>query len=177
MSSKISFSKLVLFLIRPKGVTSVVVAYYSQPLLHGNDAALNMLFTAFSVLAYLIAILIVVVGDPVLIPPGNWRVAEMYRGRLDKRWARHQALFLAYLSTIGLIFVSVLVSKTAPTQSVWLERIYLFLGILTFSHSLSIPSVLITAQRERIDSVIESRRRQEGISQGATGAVGSTSQV
>jgi hypothetical protein len=106
---------------------------------------------------------IVVVGDPFLIPPGSWRVAEVYRERLTRRWARHQVLFLSYLVTLGLIFVTVLVSKTAPTLSIWLERIYLFLGILAFSHSLSIPSILIAAQSERIDSVIESKRRQEGI--------------
>ena len=163
MSGKFSFSKLVLGLTRPKAVTSGVVAYYLQPLIHGNNTALNILFTAFSVLAYLIAILIVVVGDPFLIPPGSWRVAEVYRERLNRRWARQQVLFLSYLVTLGLIFVTVLVSKTAPAQSIWLERIYLFLGILAFSHSLSIPSVLIASQRERIDSVIESRRRQEGI--------------
>jgi MFS family permease len=164
MSGKFSFSELVLFLIGPKAVTSGVFAYYLQPLIHGNDAAVNVIVTVFPVLACLLVAITVMVGDPSLVPPGSWRVAEVYRGRLDRRLARHQTLFMSYLVTLGLILISLLTSKTAPALSTWLERMYLFLGILAFLYSLTIPSVLITVQKERIDSVIESRRRQEGIS-------------
>ena len=162
MTNKFSFSKAAIFLIL--AVASLVVAYYSQPLIHGNDAAVNVIVTVFSVLAGFLVAIIAVVGDPSLLPPGSWRAAEMDRDRLDRRLVRHQALFMSYLVTLGFIFMSLLVSKAIPSLGAWLERIYLFLGILAFLYSLRLPSVLIATQRERIDSIIESRRKQEGIS-------------
>jgi type IV secretory pathway VirB2 component (pilin) len=164
MSSQFSIRKAITFLMLT--VASLVVAHYTQPLIHGNDAAVNVIVTVFSVLAGFLVAIIAVVGDPALLPPGSWRAAEMDRDRLDRRLVRHQALFMSYLVTLGVIFMSLVVSKSVPSLGAWLERIYLFLGILAFLYSLRLPSVLIATQRERIDSIIESRRKQEGISSG-----------
>jgi hypothetical protein len=144
-------------------IASLLVARYCQPLIHGNEAAINIIVTVFSILAGFLVAIIAVVGDPALLPPGNWRVAELEREKLDRRLTRHKALFMSYLITLGLVFLSLLAAKSVPSLGHWLERIFLFLGTLAFLYSLKLPGALIETQRERIDLVIEQRRSEEGI--------------
>lgn len=156
MKNKISYSKIVAFILIL--IVSATFAFYAQPLMHGNEAAINVIVTVFSILAGFLVAIIAVVGDPALLPPGSWRSAEIERVRLDRRLIRHRTLFMAYLLTLGLVFLSLLASKSYSLFNIWLERVYLFLGMLAFVYSLRLPGVLIDAQRERINSIIENRR-------------------
>ncbi len=138
-------------------------AYYGQPLIHGNSQAINIIVTVFSVLAGFLVAVIAIVGDPALLPPGSWRAAEMERSKLNGRLGRHKALFMTYLITLGLIFVSLLLNGGSPCLIIWIERAFLFVGGFGFLLSLLLPGVLIEVQRERIDLVIEHRRHADGI--------------
>lgn len=144
-------------------VLSVLVGYFWQPLIHGNDQAINVIVTVFSVLAGFIVAIIAVVGDPILLPPGSWRAAELARDQLNNRLIRHQYLFVGYLITLALIFFALLVAKSFPACSTWLERFFLFFATFSFVLSMRLPGALMQAQRERIDAVIEHRRRTDGI--------------
>jgi hypothetical protein len=135
-------------------VLSALISYLGQPLIHGNDQAVNVIVTVA---------IIAVVGDPVLLPPGTWRAAEIERDKLDNRLVRHKWLFVAYLLTLALIFFALLVAKALPDWGVWLERLFLFFATFSFLLSLQLPSTLMQAQRERIDAVIEHRRRTDGV--------------
>lgn len=161
MKRTVSVQKIRFALL--SAVLSALVAYFGQPLIHGNDQAVNVIVTVFSVLAGFLVAIIAIVGDPVLLPPGTWRAAEMEREKLDDRLVRHKWLFVAYLITLGLIFCALLVSKSLPTGTIWLERLFLFFGTFSFIVSLQLPSALMSVQRERIDAVIEHRRKLDGI--------------
>lgn len=149
------------------GILAVVfsgfVAYFAQPLVHGNDSAMNIMVTVFSVLAGFLVAIIAIVGDPVLLPPGTWKAAEMERSKLSSRLERHKLLFSLYLITLALIFFAVLLPETYPKILMGVEMSFLFFGVLAFTVSLRLPGSLIQVQRERIDAIIEHRRSEDGI--------------
>jgi len=136
------------------------IAYFGQPYIHDNSQAIGVMVTVFSVLAGFLIAIIAIVGDPALLPPGTWRAAEIERSQVKQRLARHKWLFVTYLLTLGVIFLSLLIEQHFPTFSLWLERVFLFLGTFAFILSLRLPSALMRAQMDRIDMVIEHRRGQ-----------------
>lgn len=144
-------------------ILAVIASYYCQPLIHNNDQAISLIITVFSILAGFLVAIIAITGDPALLPPGTWRAAEMERDNIHKRLIRHKWLFLLYLVTLCLIFMSLLLQKEYPQINIWVERIYLFFGVLAFALSLQLPSILTKIHRERIDCVIEHRRAQDKI--------------
>lgn len=162
MKVSISLAKVRLAVLSV--ILSALVAYFAQPMVHENDQAINVVVTVFSVLAGFLVAIIAIVGDPALLPPGSWRAAEMERDKLDARIVRHKWLFIAYLVTLGLIFSALVVGKSMPSATVWLERLFLFFGTFSFILSLQLPNVLMRVQRERIDAVIEHRRSSDKIS-------------
>lgn len=141
----------------------VGAAVYGQPLIHGNDQAINVIVTVFSILAGFLVAIIAVIGDRALLPGSGWQLAELGRQRLIQRLVRYKWLFFAYLMTLGLVFVSLLLKSLNPSLIVLLERSYLFLAAFTFILSLRLPWTLTKIQEERIDMEIERLRRAEGI--------------
>ena len=144
-------------------VLSSLSAYYGQPLIHENTEAINLIVTTFSVLAGFLVAIIAIIGDPALLPPGSWRAAEMERGKVIARLRRHRMLFLLYLITLLFIFLAVLIPDKYYSVIIWLERIFLFTGVLAFTMSFLLPSSLMQAQEERINTIIEHKRSEEGI--------------
>ena len=67
-------------------------------------------------------------------------------------------LFLMYLITLLLIFVSSLIRGKFDIIDIWIERIYLFFSIAAFAISFQLPSSLMNLHKERIENEIESRR-------------------
>lgn len=161
MTDKVDSSKIRYGILAV--IAGMAVAWIGQPLIQDNDQAVNVIVTVFSVLAGFLVAIIAIVGDPVLLPPGTWRAAEMERSKLQNRLVRHKWLFILYLLTLGLIFLALLLKEQDPRLIVWLERGFLFLGTVSFVLSLRLPGALMGVQSERIDAVIEHRRRQDGI--------------
>lgn len=162
MKTSIDFKKIRFSVLAV--IFSSLSSYFGQPLIHGNDQAINIIVTVFSVFAGFVVAIIAIVGDPVLLPPGTWRAAELERGKLNRRLVRHKWLFSLYLITLALIFFSLLVKDCNPQLTLWLERGFLFFGVFAFTLSMSLPGSLMRAQSERIDAVIEHRRNNDNIS-------------
>ena len=161
MKVLIDFSKIRVGLFA--AILAVLASYLGQPLVHGNEQAINIVVTVFSVLAGFLVAIIAIVGDPVLLPPGTWRAAELERDKINRRLIRHKWLFSLYLITIGLVFFAILLTDKDPQIVLWLERGFLFFGVFAFVLSLALPGSLMKVQRERIDAVIEHRRNQNNI--------------
>ena len=151
-----------------------VSAQYGQPLLHhtetidgvkkesNNELAINVIVTVFSILAGFLVAIIAIIGDPALLPQGSWRVAEIERPKIHQRIVRHQWLFTIYLVTLGSIFVALILHDIYPRFALWFERIFLFFGFIAFTFSLLLPEALMKLQKEKIDAVIEDRRKRAG---------------
>jgi hypothetical protein len=144
-----------------------IVAYFGQPYTHNADLIL-ILVTVFTVFAGFLVAIIAILGDPSFIPDGLWRLAEARRDNIESRLIWHSWLFMAYLVTIALLFVGVLLRdsqffKDHEVIRIWIERAYLFVGVSSFLFTFALPWALMNLQRARVDAEIERRRREAGI--------------
>ena len=145
-------------------LAAIAAFIWGQPFIHGNKDAVNIIVTVFSVLAGFLVGLITITGDPSqMLARGNWRLTELNRVGVRQRLIRHRWMFVLYLLTIVLIFLSSLCGKM-EVFSLWIERLYLSFAVLAFLLSFRLPWTLTTAQMERYDEVIEQQRREAGIS-------------
>jgi hypothetical protein len=142
VKTSIDFAKIRLAVLAV--ILAGLASYFGQPLVHGNDQAVNVVITVFSVLAGFLVAIIAIVGDPVLLPPGTWRAAEMEREKLNSRLIRHKWLFTLYLITLGLVFFALLLKDKDPNIVLWLERGFLFFGVFAFVLSLALPGSLMS---------------------------------
>ena len=166
MTKKIDRRKVLLAIAVP--LWSLILTYYLQPYIHGNQDAINVIVTVFSILAGFLVAVITLVGDPSALPQGSWRLARLGSDLTYNRLTRKKWLFVLYLLTLALIFLGVLIKGKHPPIEVWLERIYLFLAISAFILSFMLPSALMKLQKERIEQEIAHRKKSEGIDEEQT---------
>ena|SRR6185437_442441 len=142
-------------------------AYAAQPFMHHNADAVLIIITVFTVFAGFLIAIITIIGDPIMVPEGTWRLAEGGREKMERRLVLHIVLFTAYLITIGLLFAGSILDKALgdeeSTLKLWIERAYLFVGISSFLFTFALPSALLEMQRARYDAEIERRRREARI--------------
>ena len=100
---------------------SSVGSYFGQPLIHGNDNAINIIVTVFSILAGFLVAIITIIGDPSSLPSGGWQRARLGSEALYNRLTRHKLLFLMYLTTLLLVFVASLIKEKFIFLDVWIE--------------------------------------------------------
>lgn len=144
-------------------VFAVIMAIILQPNIHGNEFAINMIVTVFSILSGFLVGIIIFLGEPSFMPPGDWRDAQLSKKVILSRLVKHKWLFRLYLGTVTIVFMSVLVPKEFPNLILWLERGYLFLAILALLLSFRLPSVLLQFQTDRLDLEIKRRRLDAGM--------------
>ena len=161
MTKKVDRQKVLLAIAVPSW--SLLLTYYLQPYIHGNQDAINVIVTVFSILAGFLVAVITLVGDPSALPQGSWRLARLGSDLTYNRLTRKKWLFVLYLLTLALIFVGVLIKGKHPDIEIWLERVYLFLAISAFILSFMLPSALMRLQKERIEQEIAHRKKSEGI--------------
>ena len=135
----------------------VVAAVFGQDLIHGNEAAQNVIVTVFSILAGFLIAIMTLLGDQSVLP-GSWRIAEAQKRAIKSKLTRQKWLFYCYLATLSLIFVHTLLKVKYPCESVWLERLYFGFATTSFILSFKLPSTLMSVQTDRIDAVVGARR-------------------
>lgn len=144
------------------------VSYFFEPYVYRNADAVGIFVTVYTVFAGFLVAVITVLGDPSILPSGDWKGAETHREQVEKRIIRHVWLFVLYLVTIGLIFASTLLNK-APDTAVpaiikhSIAYAHLWLGVSAFFLSLGLPKMLMDVQRRRVEAEIERRRHEAGI--------------
>ncbi len=142
-------------------------AYYAQPYMHGNADAVLIIITVFTVFAGFLIAIITIIGDPIMIKEGSWRIAEGGREEMNHRLLMHISLFVLYLVTIGLLFAGSILDKAITCHEslikIWVDRAYLFIGITSFFLTFGLPAALMEMQKARYDAEIERRRQEAGI--------------
>lgn len=142
---------------------SFLVACLSQPLIHGNQDAINVIVTVFSILAGFLIAVITLVGDPKSLPSGSWRAAKLGSELTYNRLNRHKWLFYLYLVSLFLIFISIVIKSSFPVLQISIEYAYMFFATAATFFSFKLPAGLMQLQQERIEQEIEERKRMEGI--------------
>jgi hypothetical protein len=138
-------------------------AYYAKPLVVGNQDAINVIVTVFSILAGFLVALIAMIGDPKSLPSGGWQVARLGSDLTYNRLTRQKWMFYIYLIALALIFLSMLLRNKFQSINCIIEYGYLFFSIVAFILSFKLPSTLMELQKERIEQEISERRKSEGI--------------
>lgn len=142
---------------------SGIVSYLGQPLIHGNQDAINVIVTVFSILAGFLIAIITLIGDPKSMPAGSWQVARLGSERMYVRLHRQKWLFTTYLVTLLFIFISMVIKNEFPVLRKGIEYTYMFLSSFACIMSFRLPSTLIELQKERIEQEIEARKIQESV--------------
>jgi len=145
---------------------SAAGAYYAEPFVKENPDAILILTTVFTVFAGFLVAIITILGDPALIPEGSWRVAEGRRDKIESQLIAHVWLFVIYLLAIALLFAGVVVRKAPAVPEdvkVWINRIYLFVGIFSFLLTFGLAKSLLVFQLSRVEAEIKRRRVRDGI--------------
>jgi hypothetical protein len=143
-----------------------ISAYYVQPCIGDNTDVVLIVVTIFSVFAGFLIATITIIGDPIMIHEGSWRVAEAGRDNMSARLVGHIGLLFLYLITLGLLFVGVVLEKVLDPHNKWkmfVEWAYLFFGITSFLLTFALPISLLHMQQARYDAEIARRRRDAGI--------------
>ncbi len=136
-------------------VVSSAAAYFGQPAIHGNDQAVNVIVTVYSILAGFVVAILGIVGDPALLPHRSWRIATARRDEIRQRIVRYGVLFVLYLITLLLVFLAALLKDDSGCWRVFLERAYLFCGTFSFMFSFVLPFILIKVHNQRLDEEIK----------------------
>ncbi len=144
-------------------ISGIAGAVYGQPLIHGNDQAINVIVTVFSILAGFLVAIMTIMGDPGVFSGRSWRAHELNRKNVFNRLVRQKWMFFLYLITLGLILVSSLIEVVSPNLVTWIERFYLGLAVSAFILSFGLPSALMEIQLLRHDEIINSKRKSAGI--------------
>lgn len=144
---------------------------------------MNALVSIYSILAGFLIGVISLLGDPMLIPKGSWRVAQAASSNTSRSLTSTKILLYIYLITLLLIFLhKVLFSFDGdwPDNMAfkdemiamlnWLsyyrdsvDTVILFFSMLAFLFSFKLPSKLYEIQRLRVEHEIETRRERDNI--------------
>lgn len=144
-------------------VCGITGSFYAKPLIEGNQDAINVIVTVFSILAGFLIAIITLIGDPKSLPSGSWQIARIGSELTYNRLTRQKWLFYIYLIALVLIFSSMLLKNSFKCANEVIEYFYLFFSIIAFILSFRLPSMLMELQRERIEQEILERRKLEGI--------------
>jgi len=150
-------------LIGIAAISGIVAGLYGQPLIHGNERAINIIVTVFSILAGFLIAIMTIMSDPSGFVSRNWRYAELARPMVYHKLLRQKYLFILYLAILSLIMVQSLIEKLYPELSKILEQVYFGSAVAAFILSMGLPAALMKIQMDRHDEMIEARRKSAGI--------------
>lgn len=158
MSRQISKARLAYLLV---GLAIAVIwIFFVGALVKSNFEALRILVMAFSILAGFIIAAITMSGDPKLLYPGSWRIANAHSRNIRTALLRYKFLFYVYLSVIILAFLATLFGGNpvyAPCV-VWLERVAVGVGLAALFWSFGLPTSIIRTQTDRLEEEVRRRR-------------------
>lgn len=133
-------------------VISVASGFYVQPLISGNDNAVNTIVTVFSILAGFLVAVITFIGDP---GARGWKELQLDKRGMLVKLNRHKALFYLYLVTLGLALSMFVVPKENCLILLWLERAFVCLTTFVFLMSFTLPQSLMELQQRRYEDALD----------------------
>ncbi|ASJ72287.1 hypothetical protein [Granulosicoccus antarcticus] len=144
-------------------VASCVAGWYGQPLVHGNAEASRIIVNVFSIMAGVLITIMTLLGEPSLYRGRNWRADAVRRSNVYRRLVRQKILFVLYLVTLVLVFLSSLFKGEYSSLAVlrYIEIAYLSCACMAFILSMNLPGRLTSLQLARFDEMVEARRKAE----------------
>lgn len=140
------------------------IAYFGQPLIHGNTEASGIIVNVFSILAGFLVTILTILGEPNFALGRSWRSTAVNKDNYYNRLYRHKSLFILYLVVLASVFASSLLMHKFPDSifTIWLERFYLGCAVIAFGLSLKLPGRLMDLQMSRFNELVEQRKQKNG---------------
>lgn len=138
---------------------SICAGYFGYPLIAGNTEARGVIVTVFSILAGFLIAVMSLYGNPAMMS-GKWTQDAAQIKNVHIKLIRHKWLFVLYLLTLLVIFVSTLVEKSFPDATEWFERGYFSLSVLAFFCSFTLPSSLLEIQMSILEAVVGTTKKK-----------------
>ena len=145
---------------------AIVAAFWAwkgQPFVHDNEKAIDIIINVFSILAGFLIAILTLFSDMRFDESANWRKLELQEAAQQQKYGKHSLLFFAYLFVLVVVFLVVLLTGQANSSLkdsqvvVYLERIYLFLAVLSVIYSLFLPSNLLKIRKQEFDRLQKSK--------------------
>lgn len=156
---KTNYQPLIRFILL--AILSAFISYFAQPLIHNNEKANDLLINVFAILAGFLISIMTLFGDIKFDENANWRQLRVEEDLQNQRYTKHSFLFYSYLSTLILIFSSILL-KNKETEYLkimqYLEYMYLWLACISIFYSFFLPNKLIQHRKEEYKKIMESKK-------------------
>lgn len=137
---------------------SVACGYYLQPLISGNEQAINTIVTIFSILAGFLIAVITFIAEPTIRAATSWKDLQLNKRNVRNRIFRHRLLFYLYLITLGLAFCMFLLPDEFVRATLWMERGFIGLSAFVFISSFKLPGSLMELQMARYEAELEEKK-------------------
>jgi len=139
-------------------VLSGVCGYFFQPLISGNEQAINTIVTIFSILAGFLIAVITFIAEPTIRSATSWKDLQLNKRNVRNRIFRYQLLFYLYLGTLGLAFGMFLLPDKYIHAILWLERGFIGLSMFVFISSFKLPGSLMELQMAHYEAKLKEKR-------------------
>lgn len=136
-------------------------AWAFQPSYHGNDNAIMVVTTVFSVLAGFLITVLAITADERSLRGSSWRQDAVYFELIKKDLRRHRNMFYLYLLVLLLAFLGSLDLCWPLAWQQSLERVLLFFAALAMLWSFRIPGYLMRRHMDALERRIKERRDRE----------------
>lgn len=160
MTREIDIQEVVTFIVIV--LLSGIVSYFTQPHIHGNEKAVDLIINVFSILAGFLVAIMTLFSDFSINNETNWREVSLQKQTIRVRAAKNKHLFYCYLIVLVFVFISILFAKSEETlyQNIveYAEYIYLYFASVALGYSLFLPNKIYQLQKEKLDNAIKERK-------------------
>lgn len=160
MKTEIDAQKVCTFFVIV--VLSCVISYFTQPYIHGNEKAIDLIINVFSILAGFLVAIMTLFSDFTIDNETNWREISHQEKNIRVRATKNKSLFYCYLLVLIFVFLSILLEKSKVEWHkvivMCAEYIYITFSCIALGYSLFLPSKIYHLQKEKIDLALKERK-------------------
>jgi uncharacterized membrane protein YvlD (DUF360 family) len=136
---------------------SGVLTYFFRETLTNKPEVLGVVAAIFSILAAVLIAVISILGDPSMLLDQSWRHSYLSAQETQRKIHRQTDVFIIYVLLLVSLFAFMICPNTLSLYA-WLQGVSFFLTVLAFLASLTLPFILRSIQRDRLDRVIKSMK-------------------
>lgn len=138
-------------------VASGALTYFFRETLTNKPEILGVVAAIFSILAGVLIAVISILGDPSMLLDQSWRHSYLSAQETQRKIHRQTDVFIIYVLLLVSLFAFMLCPTALPLYA-WLQGVTFFLTVLAFLASLTLPFILRSIQKDRLDRVIKSMK-------------------
>lgn len=151
----------IALLLSGVGFGTLAAVFLSRPLATNADLLIGIAGVSATFSGFIIAVK-TLLGDASAMLPGNWRLGVVQSREIARRFTRLNLIFSLYvISTFACLAFAAFAA--APIRFWPADAALAFVLAFTATSTLELPRSLRSIQQERMDAIIEARRKSQDI--------------